>query len=355
MTVLDTLGMFDAAYALPEQVETAAAALASGVDGLPAADEISNVLVLGMGGSGISGDVLSAVAGPVCSVPILVSKEYELPGFVDSGTLVFAVSFSGNTEETIESATEAAHAGAKVVTVSAGGRLAELGVTWGAPHVSLPGDIVMPRAAIGAASVPLLVMLGQIGLCGGVEADIDATVKQLRHRRDELSKPRNSAEELARHIGRTFPIVYGGGPIGAVAAQRWKGEFNENAKAPAFSNRVPEACHNEAAGWGQHGDVTRQVLHADLPPSRSRAPSGGAPLRPPARADARSRRIHTRRRRPRRRAHGAAVRLGARRRLGVTSPRRSTRGRPRPDPCARVHQGRAPLEPQLQFGVRGLM
>jgi glucose/mannose-6-phosphate isomerase len=260
MTVLDTLGMFDAAYGLPEQVETAAAALASGVEGLPAADEVSNVLVLGMGGSGISGDVLSAVAGPVCSVPILVSKEYELPGFVDSGTLVFAVSFSGNTEETIESATEAAHAGAKVVTVSAGGRLAELGETWGAPHVSLPGDIVMPRAAIGAASVPLLVMLGQIGLCGGVEADIDATVKQLRHRRDELSKPRNSAEELARHIGRTFPIVYGGGPIGAVAAQRWKGEFNENAKAPAFSNRVPEACHNEAAGWGQHGDVTRQVF-----------------------------------------------------------------------------------------------
>ncbi len=65
---------------------------------------------------------------------------------------------------------------------------------------------------------------------------------------------------LARRIGRTIPLIYGGGPIGTVAAMRWKGQVNENAKAPAFANRVPELCHNEAAGWGQHGDVTRQVL-----------------------------------------------------------------------------------------------
>ena len=65
---------------------------------------------------------------------------------------------------------------------------------------------------------------------------------------------------LARRIGRTIPLVYGGGALGAVAAQRWKAQCNENAKVPAFANRVPELCHNEVAGWGQHGDVTRQVL-----------------------------------------------------------------------------------------------
>jgi glucose/mannose-6-phosphate isomerase len=85
-------------------------------------------------------------------------------------------------------------------------------------------------------------------------------VEQLRRRRDELVQPDSAAEVLARRIGRTIPLVYGGGPIGAVAASRWKGQVNENAKAPAFANRLPELCHNETAGWGQHGDVTRQVL-----------------------------------------------------------------------------------------------
>jgi len=65
---------------------------------------------------------------------------------------------------------------------------------------------------------------------------------------------------LARRIGRTIPLVYGGGPLGAAAATRWKCQVNENAKAPAFANRLPEVCHNEVAGWGQHGDVTRQVI-----------------------------------------------------------------------------------------------
>ena len=70
----------------------------------------------------------------------------------------------------------------------------------------------------------------------------------------------NLADRLARRIGRTIPIVYGGGGVGAVAALRWKTQFNENAKSPAFWNQVPELCHNEICGWGQHGDVTRQVF-----------------------------------------------------------------------------------------------
>ncbi len=72
--------------------------------------------------------------------------------------------------------------------------------------------------------------------------------------------PGNAAEALAGRIGRTIPLVYGAGPIGSVAAMRWKCDVNENAKAPSFFNRVPELCHNEIAGWGQHGDVTRQVF-----------------------------------------------------------------------------------------------
>jgi glucose/mannose-6-phosphate isomerase len=257
---VDTLDQFGAVAALPEQVVTALEALDGGVSGLPQHDDVDHVVVLGMGGSGISGDVLAAVASPQCPVPIVPVKDYELPGFVGSRTMVFAVSCSGDTEETCEAATEAAHAGARLAVVCQGGQLARLAGEWGAPHVAVSGDIVMPRSGIGALSVPLLVMMEEIGLFPGARQAVRDAAEQLARRRDELVQPGTAAEVLARRIGRTIPLFYGGGPIGAVAAYRWKGQVNENAKAPAFANRLPELCHNEAAGWGQHGDVTRQVV-----------------------------------------------------------------------------------------------
>ena len=104
--LLDSLGMFAAAYGLPEQI-TVAADSAAAVDGLPSPDGLTSVAIFGMGGSGIGGDVCAAVAGPTCPVPIVVSKHYECPGFVGPDTLVFASSFSGNTEETLAATREA--------------------------------------------------------------------------------------------------------------------------------------------------------------------------------------------------------------------------------------------------------
>ncbi len=257
--VLDTLGMFDAAFGLPEQLEAAAAA-AREVDGLPDADGITSVAVLGMGGSGIGGDVCAAVAGPTSRVPIVVSKHYECPGFVGPDTLVVASSFSGNTEETMGAARAAREAGARLVVLTAGGELARLAGEWGVPLLPVDASIPMPRAGIGAVSAPLLVLLERLGLIEGTDAAIAAAAAQLRRRRDELQADGNDALHLARRIGRTLPLVYGGGPLGEVAAWRWKGQFNENPKVPSWCNRVPELTHNELAGWGQHGDVTRQVL-----------------------------------------------------------------------------------------------
>ncbi len=256
---LDSLDIAGATMALPEQVEEAAAALAGGIAGLPDGP-ISNVLAVGMGGSGIAGDVLAAIAGPVCPVPIIVHKDYELPGFVGPDTLVFAVSASGGTEETLEVATEAVRAGARLVAVSQGGALAALAARVDAPHVAVPPEILMPRTGIGALAIPPLLVLEQLGLFPGASDSVAGAIVQLRRRRDQLIGADNPAESLARRIGRTFPLIYGGAPLGAVAAQRWKAQCNENAKAPAWANRVPELCHNEVAGWGQHGDVTRQVL-----------------------------------------------------------------------------------------------
>ncbi|MDP1819856.1 MAG: bifunctional phosphoglucose/phosphomannose isomerase [Acidimicrobiales bacterium] len=258
--VLDSVGMFDLAAALPEQV-AAAAALGAELETLPDHDAIENVVVLGMGGSGIAGNVLQAVAAPFMPVPVTVVKGYEAPSFVGDGTLCFAISYSGNTEETVEAAQMAAAAGARMVVLSHGGQLASLAESWDAPYIQLP-DIPMPRAGVGAVSIPPLLVLERVGLFPGAAQYVADAVHQLRRRRGKLIMDGGPAQELAAAIGRTIPIVYGGDAIGEVAAYRFKCEVNENAKAPAFAGALPEMCHNEIAGWGQHGDVTRQVLTA---------------------------------------------------------------------------------------------
>lgn len=256
---LDTLDMFGAAAALPEQVDKARRS-ARQIDGLPSAEGVTSVVVLGMGGSGIAGDLVAAVCGPRLAVPVIVPKGYEAPAFVGPDTLVFAVSFSGNTEETVEAATKVAERGGRLVVIAAGGELADLAGEWGAPVLPIDASIPMPRAGIGAVSVPALVALERMGLLEGIDSEIDGAVAQLARRVGQLTTEPSDAAKLARKIGGTLPIVYGGGAVGEIAAVRWKGQFNENPKVPAFANRVPELTHNEIAGWGQHGDITRQVF-----------------------------------------------------------------------------------------------
>jgi len=257
--VLDTQGMWDAAAQLPEQV-AAAARRTGDIAGLPRRDAIAHVVVLGMGGSGIAGDVFEATAGPDLEVPVSVVKSYCPPGFVGPASLVFAVSYSGDTEETVEAAQAAVSRGAAVVVVTSGGELAKLAEGWGAPVVPVPDSIPQPRAAVGAMAVPLLSVSEGVGLLTGPRRWIDRAVDQLQRRRDQLAGPASPAAALARRIGRTIPLVYGAAGLGAVAAWRWKADVNENAKAPAFVASQPELCHNEIAGWGQHGDITRQLL-----------------------------------------------------------------------------------------------
>ncbi len=257
---LDTLDMFGATMGLPEQIAQAVAGVKALEGPLPSHDEVENVVVLGMGGSGIGGDVMREIAGPFMAVPVVVHKGYGFPNFISESTLVFALSFSGATEETIEAAGQAAAAGGRLVCVSHGGELAELSDTWGAAHVQVADGIPMPRAGIGAIGIPPLLVLERIGLFPGASGWVDAAIVQLQARRDELLADDNAADQLARRIGRELPLVYGGAGLGGLAALRWKNQVNENAKAPAFWNQLPELCHNELAGWGQHGDVTRQLL-----------------------------------------------------------------------------------------------
>ncbi len=261
----DTLDFGEALCAMPEQL--AAAHEAAGKvpsASLPDAHDFDHIVTLGMGGSGIVGNVLQAVGTATLPVPVTVLKHYRTPAFVGSRTLAFALSYSGNTEETLEMARGALAAGARLVAISNGGELAELAEQSGSLHVPCPDGILMPRLVLGALVAPVFVLLFRMGMLPEAHAGLLRAQQQIARRRDQC-KPnadaaRNPARELARKIGRTIPIVYGSGGLGGVAALRWKQSVNENAKAPAFWNEYPELDHNEVCGWGQHGDVTRQVF-----------------------------------------------------------------------------------------------
>lgn len=253
----DSLDLARAVADLPEQLE-AALASSEATQGAVDGGRIANVAVMGMGGSGVAGDIVSALAAPLMPVPVTVAKGYECPAFVGPTTLAIAVSFSGNTEETLEAATTAHDAGASVIAVTSGGRLAELAGEWAAPLYEVDSTIPMPRAAVGAISVAPLVALERAGLLSGIAGWVDAAAAQLRRRRGAADGARAAADSLEGIVsavgnGEMTPVFYGGGALGAVAAGRAKAQINENAKIPAFASFMPELCHNELAGWDQAG------------------------------------------------------------------------------------------------------
>jgi glucose/mannose-6-phosphate isomerase len=258
------MGFLDAVEGLPEQL-AAAHEVAGRVhaDRFPDPATIRSVVVLGMGGSGIAGDVVSAAFNDELPVPVNVLKQIRTPAFVGPHTVAFAVSYSGNTEETVSMASSAVERGARLVAISCGGALEEVARDAGALHMPCPSGF-LPRAAVGALVAPIVVALFRMGLAPGGHANLVQAQQQLAMRRDKcratVEGAANPARELARKIGRTIPLIYGGGALGGVAAYRWKCDINENAKAPAFWHQYPELDHNEICAWGQHGDVTRQLM-----------------------------------------------------------------------------------------------
>ncbi|MEX1008818.1 MAG: bifunctional phosphoglucose/phosphomannose isomerase [Acidimicrobiia bacterium] len=262
---VDSLNVGQALCSIPEQLASAHER-AGKIDRskLPAADDFDHIVTLGMGGSGIVGDILQATGTASLPVPLTVLKHYRTPAFVGPRTLAFAVSYSGDTEETLEMARGALTAGARLITVSSGGALADFAREHDLLHIGCPTDAPLPRFALGSLLAPLIVVLFRMGMLPEAHAALLKAQEQLKRRRDQC-KPdadasRNPARELARKIDRTIPIIYGAGGFGAAAAMRWKCSINENAKAPAFWNVYPELDHNEVCGWGQHGDVTRQIF-----------------------------------------------------------------------------------------------
>lgn len=225
---------------------------ATGAPGLPAAP--SAVAVAGMGGSAIGGDLVFATQ-PELAVPAAVVRGYALPAWVGPGTLVVAVSYSGNTEETLAGVEEALARGCVPLCVASGGRLAAMAAERRLPLVTVPPGL-QPRAAVGYLAMPLLVVLERLGLVPAAEKDVEEAAAVVRETAalyaPDQDEDCNLAKQLAHHLHGRVPLVYGAG-LTAPAARRWKTQLNENAKTAAFWAELPELDHNEIEAWDGPG------------------------------------------------------------------------------------------------------
>ena len=232
----------------------------------------NHVLICGMGGSAIAGDLAGDLAEAQGSLPITVVRDFRLPFKPDSGTLVMACSYSGETRESLSLFQEAVEAGSTVVAVTGGGTLAGLAAKSGAPvlHVAAKGE---PRNAVGYNLMLILGLLQRLDLVetrdSDVQSAIEATEQQIALIEPDRPTGENLAKQIALELHGRVPLIYGGGIFRGVA-RRWKTQINENAKAWAFFETVPELLHNSVEaypGWADSGlQLTALILQPIVGP-----------------------------------------------------------------------------------------
>jgi glucose/mannose-6-phosphate isomerase len=200
------------------------------------------VVIAAMGGSAMGGELLRALVAGECPVPITRVRGFRIPHWAGPGTLVMCVSYSGETEETLACARQARSQGAGILIVGSGGTLISLAREWGVACAHVPNGVAtgQPRAALGYLFGAMAGAFGASGLASsGIASQAAEGVEAV---------DRAAARDLGERLAPTVPLIYGAGPIGAVA-YRWKTQLNENAKMHAFSHALPELAHNEIVGW----------------------------------------------------------------------------------------------------------
>ena len=221
-----------------------------------------NIVVLGMGGSAIGGDLLSDYLADEFTIPIVVIRGYDIPKFVDEDSLVFAVSYSGNTEETLSALKRCLEAKARVIALTSGGKLAVLARENNFLVIKVPAGI-QPRAAISYLFFPILKALERLGLIKERGGEIEETYNILQELSREYGAKSPSENNLAKKVAlglyQHLPLVYGSEGLLEAVAMRWKTQINENSKWPCFWNVFPELDHNEIVGYEIENNINRQV------------------------------------------------------------------------------------------------
>jgi glucose/mannose-6-phosphate isomerase len=216
-----------------------------------------NVIVAGMGGSGIGGDLLKDWARNKTTVPIEVNREYQLPDYAGKKTLVLIISYSGDTEESLSAFLDALKRKCMIYCISSGGALLKYAEKLNVPYLRVPTGMP-PRAALPYLFIPMLVCMEKAGLVSGVSEELKEALilleKISENNSPEKTIKENFSKTLAVNIGKTSPVIYGFGVYRSVA-QRFKQQFNENSKMPSKWEVFSELNHNEIVGWENSGEL----------------------------------------------------------------------------------------------------
>jgi glucose/mannose-6-phosphate isomerase len=231
---------------------------------------VDKIVILGMGGSAIGGDLASSLAAAECPVPVLVCRDYNLARYVNQQTLVIASSYSGMTEETLSAFWEALNIHAKLLVISTGGKLTEIASKAGVPIFRYDYQS-QPRAALPFSFITLVAILQNLGFLPDKSADFQEAVSVMYHLSETINEgeaaSHNPAKQLALDLEGFLPVIYGGGILSEVA-RRWKTQINENAKTTAFHETFSELNHNSIVGYTRPAEITSRMrvifLSSDL-------------------------------------------------------------------------------------------
>ena len=240
---LDSQGQLDDVLAMPEHLADALWRVESArIEPI----ESNGLVVCGMGGSGVGGELARAALGDRLSLPLSTVRDYELEPWTSPGRVVLCMSYSGNTEETLACFEAAEAVGSQRIVATTGGTLGEAARAAGVPVIPMPAAL-QPRAAVGYMFVAAAEVAAIAGATPAIRTEVDAAASALTAARDALCA---RAESLADALDGTFPVIYGSDLTGPVA-YRWKTQINENAKQPAFWHAMPEMDHNEIVAWAE--------------------------------------------------------------------------------------------------------
>ena len=207
--------------------------------------KFSNILICGLGGSGIGGTIVNDIVSPLSNIPILATKDYSIPNFVDENTLVIASSYSGNTEETIYALEKCQKRNAEICIITSGGKLKNIAEENNYNHIVIPGG-QPPRAMFGYAFTELFFVLNHYGIIDdSFKSDFSKSISLLDSEKENIQK---EAMELAKKMYQKTPVIYVANGFEGVAI-RFRQQINENSKMLCWHHVVPEMNHNELLGW----------------------------------------------------------------------------------------------------------
>ena len=217
------------------------------------AQEIKTIVFAGMGGSSIGAEIVRVYLQNEISLPIVICRNYTLPNFAGKDTLLFCLSYSGNTEEMLSLFGDAVKRNAHIITLGSGGKLKEMSMQHGLKHITIPGGFP-PRALVGYMSMTLIAILSKLGFIKDKAkevSDLYSVLADLRDREigNNIPIQRNLSKAIAKKIHNRFCVIYGTSDSTEAMSLRWRSQFAENSKNISSSHIFPELTHNEITGW----------------------------------------------------------------------------------------------------------